>query len=44
MSTEQKLLDLYAGLSRAATRCHLYALRADKDGRPSLAKLFRALA
>ena len=41
---EKKLLDLYARLSRAAARSHLYAMRANMDERPELAKLFLAIA
>lgn len=41
---ENELLDLYAKLSRASERSRLYAMRANKDGRPALGKLFLALA
>jgi len=41
---ENKLLDLFAGLSREAARSQLYAMRAKKDNRPDLAKFFLALA
>ena len=41
---EDKLLDLFARLSRASARSKLFAMRANKDGRPALAKLFLALA
>ena len=41
---EDKLLDLFAGLSRAAARSRLYAMRARKDNRPELATFFLALA
>ncbi|GAB4335779.1 MAG: rubrerythrin family protein [Desulfobulbaceae bacterium] len=41
---EQTLLDLYARLKRAAERSRVFAMRADKDGRPELARLFLAAA
>lgn len=41
---EEKLLDLFALLSRSSTRSKVYSMRAIKDGRPRLAKLFLALA
>lgn len=41
---EDKLLDLYARLARSSSRSKLFAMRAKKDGRPALAKLFLALA
>lgn len=41
---EDKLLDLFARLSRASTRSKIFAMRAKKDGRPALAKLFLVLA
>lgn len=41
---ENTLLDLFARLSRASARSRLLALRADKDHRPGLAKLFLAMA
>lgn len=41
---EEKLLNLYARLSRAAARSRVFAMRAKKDGRTALAKLFLAMA
>lgn len=41
---ESKLLDLFARLSRLSARNRLYAMRARKDNRPQLARLFLALA
>jgi len=41
---EDKLLDLFAGLSRASARSRLHAMRAKKDGRKDLALLFMAVA
>ena len=41
---EEKLLDLFARLSRSSTRSSVYAMRARKDKRPRLAELFLALA
>jgi len=41
---ENELLDLFARLSRSATRSRLYAMRAQKDSRPELAQLYLALA
>jgi rubrerythrin len=41
---ENRMLELFARLSRAAERCRLYAMRAVKDGQPRTAKLFLALA
>ena len=44
ISIEEKLLDLFARLSRASARSKLYAMRAKKDGRLDLAQLFLVLA
>ena len=41
---EEKLLDLFARLSRSSARSKLYAMRAKKDGRNDLSRLFLALA
>jgi rubrerythrin len=41
---ESGLLDLFARLSRSSARNRLYAMRARKDNRPQLARLFLALA
>jgi rubrerythrin len=41
---EHKLLNLFARLSRDAERSKVYAMRAEKDGRPELAGLFMSLA
>jgi len=41
---EDKLLDLFARLSLSSARSKVFAMRAQKDGRSALAKLFRALA
>ncbi len=41
---EGKVLDLFARLSRSASRSKVFAMRAKRDGRPQLAHLFRALA
>lgn len=41
---EDKLLDLFARLSRSSMRSRLYAMRARKDNRPELERFFQALA
>ena len=41
---EEKLLDLYARLSRSSAKSKLYAMRAKKDGRHALSHLFLVLA
>ena len=41
---ENKLLDLYGRLAKASARSKLFAMRARKDGKPALAKLFLAMA
>ena len=41
---ENKLLDLFARLSRSAARSKVYAMRAKRDNRTELAQLFLALA
>lgn len=41
---EEKLLDLFARLSRSSARSKLYAMRARKDGRHNLSQLFVVLA
>ena len=40
---EEQLLSLYAQLIKEATRMEMYAMRADKDQRPELAQMYRAL-
>ncbi len=44
MNMEHKLLSLFARLARDAERGKVYAMRAEKDGRPELARLFLSLA
>ena len=44
MPMEEKLLDLFARLSRSSARSKLYAMRAKKDGRHDLSRLFLVLA
>lgn len=41
---QENILLLYASLYRQANRCAMYALRADRDGRPELAVYFKALS
>lgn len=42
--TEQTLLKSYAEESRSAARNRTFALKADQEGQPAAARLFRALA
>ena len=40
---EEQALNLYAKLIKEATRMEVYAMRADKDQRPELARMYKAL-
>lgn len=42
--TRHHLEEIFLEVSRGATRKKLYALRAEQDGAPQLARLFRAIA
>lgn len=44
MSTSDNLIEAFAGESQANRRYVAYAKQADKEGRPQVAKLFRAAA